>query len=93
MYFEAIWACLPDEKRMEKYGFIRIMTVPGIWLAGDGLNCLSLSCSSGSKDRIGAVCVILQLSAYCIYEPQEIKKYSPPLQGAHNLAAEIQPSR
>lgn len=76
MYFEAIWACLPDEKRMEKCGFIRIMTVPGLAVWGWAER-LSLSCNSGSKDRTGAVCAILQLSAYCIYEPQKIKNTVP----------------
>lgn len=59
VHFEARWACLPVKGNTEKYGFIRIMTVPGIWLAGVGLGGLSLlHCPSGSKDSIG-VCVVL----------------------------------
>ena len=110
-HFEAIWACLPDERNTEKCGlgihgglvvripgfyycglasvlgqgtkipravwpgpkkkskvWLRIVIVPGV-----GRGCLSFSCSSGSKDRIAAVCVILQiLNACCLHEPQEI---------------------
>lgn len=55
-------------KKKAKCGFLRIVIVPGI-----GLGCLSFSCSGGSKDRIAAVCVILQiLNACCPHEPQEL---------------------
>lgn len=59
---------LAKKKKKAKCGFLRIVIVPGI-----GLGCLSFSCSSGSKDRIAAMCVILQiLNACCLHEPQEI---------------------
>lgn len=62
----AVWP--GQKKKKAKCGFLRIVIVPGI-----GLGCLSFSCSSGSKDRIAAMCVILQiLNACCLHEPQEI---------------------
>ena len=65
----AVW---PGQKKKAKYGFLRIVIVPGI-----GLGCLSFSCIGGSKDRIAAVCVILQILNACC--PHELKKYEETL--------------
>ena len=58
-------------KKKAKCGFLRIVIVPCI-----GLGCLS-SCIGGSKDRIAAVCVILQILNACC--PHEIKIYEETL--------------
>ena len=63
---------LAKKKKKAKCGFLRIVIVPGI-----GLGCLSFSCIGGSKDRIAAVCVILQILNACC--PHELKKYEETL--------------